>query len=199
MIESGGRVTISCSVHIGMDEQDISQETLCYEIDRLHDELGKVPSFQDMYEHGNYSVYTYSSRFGSWNEAIEAAGYSPRSSRDEYTRSELIAEINRVADVCDKRPTLDDIAEHGDISRNTYHNRFDSWNDTLEAAGFEPRRSTNRIDDTKLVAALQELKADIKEIPTTTHMDENGPYSSGVYINRYGSWKAALEAAGISD
>lgn len=182
-----------------MSEQDSSRAMLCDEINRLHDELGKVPSFQDMYEHGNYSVYTYSSRFGSWNEAIEAAGYSPRSSRDEYTRSELIAEIKRVADVCDKCPTLDDIAEHGNISRNTYHNRFYSWNDALEAAGFEPRRSTDRIDDAKLVAALQELKEGIEEVPTTTHMDENGPYSSGVYINRYGSWKAALEAVGISD
>lgn len=180
-----------------MSEQDLSQSKLCEEIDRLHTELGKMPSFQDMDEHGRYSVYTYSRTFGSWNEAIEAAGYTPRPSREKYTRNELIAEVQRVADVCDGKPTLSDIAEYGNISRNTYHNRFESWNKALELAGFAPRSSTDRISETDLLTALQQLTSTVDGVPTTTDMNENGPYSAGVYINRYGSWTEALESADV--
>lgn len=182
-----------------MSEQDLSQSKLCEEIDRLYKELEKVPSFQDMYEYGRYSVYTYTRTFGSWNEAIRAAGYSPRPSREKHTRSELIAEIQRVAEKCGRKPTLTDIADYSDISRNTYHNQFESWNNALEAAGFDPRRSTKRISEAELSAALQELTASVEGVPTTTDMDENGPYSPGVYINRYGSWKDALKTAGVLD
>ena len=180
-----------------MNEQNITQSKLCEEIDRLYAELEKVPSFQDMHERGEYSVYTYSRTFGSWNEAIEAAGYSPRSSREKHTRSELIAEVQRVADVCDGKPTLSDIAEHGNISRNTYHNRFDSWNDALEAAGFTPRTTNQRISDQQLKETLQKLATDVGRRPTTSDMKEHGPYSPGVYFNRFGSWDSALREAGV--
>jgi peptidoglycan/xylan/chitin deacetylase (PgdA/CDA1 family) len=58
--------------------EDISEEQLIAEIHRLHDELKKVSSYQEMNDHGEYSVYTYSRVFGSWNEAVESARYSSR-------------------------------------------------------------------------------------------------------------------------
>lgn len=180
-----------------VDQEPIPDEKLLAEISRLADELEKVPSFQDMNQHGTYSAPPYIRAFGSWNKAVEAAGYSSRASRDHHTREALLAEITRVADICDKKPTLADMAEHSDMSRSTYHNRFDSWNDALEAAGFSPRTTNQRISDYQLKQTLRELATDVGRRPTTTDMKEHGPYSPGVYINRFGSWDIALQEASV--
>ena len=178
-------------------QEPIPDEKLLAEISRLADELEKVPSFQDMNQHGTYSAPPYLRAFGSWNEAVEAAGYPPRASREQRTREALLAEITRVADVCDKKPALADMAEHSAISTNTYHNRFDSWNDALEAAGFTPRTTNQRISDQQLKETLQKLATDVGRRPTTSDMKEHGPYSPGVYFNRFGSWDSALREAGV--
>jgi hypothetical protein len=74
-------------------QEPIPDEKLLAEISRLADELEKVPSFQDMNQHGTYSAPPYIRAFGSWNKAVEAAGYSSRASRDHHTREALLAEI----------------------------------------------------------------------------------------------------------
>ncbi|MDB9233669.1 homing endonuclease associated repeat-containing protein [Halorubrum ezzemoulense] len=59
-----------------MTTEDASKDQLLNEIRRLHDELEKVPSYQEMNEHGGYSVYTYSRVFGSWNGTAESVDTS---------------------------------------------------------------------------------------------------------------------------
>lgn len=85
--------------------EDISEEQLIAKIHRLHDELEKVPSYQEMNDHGEYSVYTYFRVFGSWNEAVESAGYSSRSNPTPKSKDELSAGSERVAEKCNRKPT----------------------------------------------------------------------------------------------
>lgn len=50
---------------------------LLNELDRLYRELRRVPSKSHMAELGQFATRTYQSEFGSWNEAIRAAGMEP--------------------------------------------------------------------------------------------------------------------------
>ncbi|MFB6198989.1 MAG: homing endonuclease associated repeat-containing protein, partial [Halobacteriaceae archaeon] len=72
-----------------------SDEELLAEIERLA-EGDKPPTQAEMNEDGMVSAQTYHRRFGSWNNALESAGYGPnRPSR--YSDQELLDEIDRLA------------------------------------------------------------------------------------------------------
>jgi hypothetical protein len=55
-----------------------SRKALIAELERLGDELDKPPTSDEMVEYGAYSSRTYKDRFGSWNEALKAAGFRHR-------------------------------------------------------------------------------------------------------------------------
>lgn len=173
--------------------EGISKEQLLAEITRLRDELNKLPSFQEMNEHGEYSVYTYTQEFGSWNDAVEAAGYTPRANRESRSKEELITELKRLADSDDHSPSKRDMLESGSFSPNTYKSKFGSWNAALEAAGFSPRTQGQQITDDALRSELKTVTEQLGQKPTTTDMSEKGAYSPGTYIRRFGSWEEALE------
>lgn len=52
----------------------IPKDRLLADLNRVAEELGKSPSFNEYNEYGSYTGSTYKKRFGSWNEAKEAAG-----------------------------------------------------------------------------------------------------------------------------
>jgi hypothetical protein len=147
-----------------------------------------------MNDRGQYSVYTYSRVFGSWNDAIKAAGYTPRANRESRSKEELITELKRLADGDDQPPSEPDMLENGSFSPSTYISKFGSWNAALEAAGFSPRTQGQQITDDALRSELKTLTEQLGQKPTTTDMSEKGAYSPGTYIRRFGSWKEALES-----
>ena len=55
-------------------EGDIRSEELIQELRRLSDEVEGRPRREDMQEHGEYSYATYYRRYGSWQDALDAAG-----------------------------------------------------------------------------------------------------------------------------
>ncbi len=176
-----------------MSEESVSEAELINELHRLYTELSKVPSFQEMNDHGKYSVYTYSRVFGSWHDAVEAAGYTPRANRESRSKEELITELKRLADSDDHSPSEPDMLENGSFSPSTYKSKFGSWNAALEAAGFSPRTQGQQITDDALRSELKTLTEQLGQKPTTTDMSEKGAYSPGTYIRRFGSWEEALE------
>lgn len=60
-----------------------TDKELMTEIWRLTEHFGEPASSRDMDRFGEYSASTYSYRYGSWNEALEAAGLQPR---EPYTQ-----------------------------------------------------------------------------------------------------------------
>ena len=54
---------------------DIGEKELIAELDRLADDLGRRPTFNDMNEYGSYSAHTYVNNFGSWDSAVQEIGY----------------------------------------------------------------------------------------------------------------------------
>jgi len=175
----------------------LGRDELIQEIRRLEAELGKVPSSADMNESGQYSAPPYYRVFDSWNNAIKEAGYEPRKTRNPRSKDDLLTELRRVSKQCEDIPTKNDMAEYGDPAPDTYRATFGSWNAALKAAGFTPRTATKRISTDDLCAALCELADELGRPPKTSDMNQHGPYSAGTYYNRFGSWEAAIDAAGI--
>jgi hypothetical protein len=195
LIENGAVRVIKqhTSKQLIMSGENVTEAELINELHRLYTELSKVPSFQEMNDYSQYSVYTYSQVFGSWNDAIEAAGYTPRTDRESRSKKELRSELKRLADSNDNPPSKQEMLENGSISPTTYSSRFGSWNAALEAAGFSPRTQGQQITDDALRFELSRLTEELGQKPTTTDMAEKGSYSPGTYIRRFGSWGEALK------
>jgi len=119
------------------DRSRRSDDALQKELHRLQDELGRVPSTTDMNDHGSFSSGVYHNRWGSWNEALEAAGLTPRTQGTQQSRAELIAELQRLAEDLGRPPKTTDMDDAGTYSHGVYYNEFESWEAALEAAGFD--------------------------------------------------------------
>lgn len=96
----------------------------------------------DQYDrHGSVSSSTIIRRLDGWTDALSRAGLpsqAKRSSQNKYTKSELLSEIQRLADDLDREtPRLVDMKNHGKYSSSVYPTRFDTWNDAVEAAGLD--------------------------------------------------------------
>lgn len=57
----------------------------------------------------------------------------------KYTVEEVLDEIRRLAQRLDRVPTKRDMNECGKHGPKTYQDRWGSWSNAVEAAGFEPR------------------------------------------------------------
>jgi 5-methylcytosine-specific restriction endonuclease McrA len=63
----------------------LTRQNLLDEIHRLADEVRNPPRESDLEEHGKYSPPPYRDEFGSWTEAVDAAGLEPYENLDPYT------------------------------------------------------------------------------------------------------------------
>nr|WP_267665183.1 hypothetical protein [Halorubrum yunnanense] len=174
----------------------IPRDELIAELRWLRNEVGQIPTADQMDEHGAYAYITYYERFGSWADALEEAfGEVPDREWEHVSDAELIAELQRLAEANDgQRPTTVDVQERGTHARTTYRDRFGSWRDALKAAGFEPP-PPQRVTTEELLAELRRLHDDLGGRPTTTVVREHGSYSCQTYYSRFGSWDDALDAA----
>ena len=169
-----------------------SEEELLNEIRRLADGRDPPSASTDLKERGNICQQTFVNHFGSWNEAVRAAGYEPNT---PYSCDELIEEINRLADG-DTPPTTAQMKNEGKYSTGTYHRRFGRWNNAIREAGYEPNERQN-IPKKELIEEIHRL-GDAERPPTLLEM-ERGEFSQKTYCNRFGSWRAAVREAGYKD
>lgn len=178
----------------------VTRDELIQELQRVKDELGEPPSANDMREYGEYPVSTYRYRFGSWANALREAGFPPRSVGEPLPREDLIAELKRLAEKLERPPSAADMKTVGEYSTDAYRNHFGSWNNAVEAAGFDPTpEGGERLHRDELIEELSCLADDLGRPPTTTDMQEHGKYTLQPYYRQFGSWKAALKAAEIAE
>lgn len=170
-------------------------------LDAVTDELGHLPSADEMNAHdGSPSASTYRSRFGSWNEALAAAGFDA----DDVQTHDLAAlraalawltrELGRV-------PSPRDMDEAGRFSASAYRTHFGSWEAALTALNLSLPSRHPRLSNRQLIADLQSFanygSVGGTMIPSKRAMDTDGPHSSNLYTDRFGSWSAALIEAGL--
>lgn len=134
--ELGGHVT---GVH-RHDELTADPDVILDDIRRVADELGKPPTAKEMVEHGEYSQRVCQNKFGSWNEALRAAGYSPNR-KYRLTDQDLLDEINRLTEKLGRPPSSGEMNQAGKFHKCTYFERFGGWEETLDEAGYLQPRS----------------------------------------------------------
>lgn len=174
-IETGGQN--SAPVEEGPTRTELREE-----LDRLTDELGKVPKPAEMADRGDYDPAKYSAEFGGWKQAVAAA--------DVDIRQDLCEDLASVATKLEKRPTTSDVDRHGRYAPHRFYQYFDSWEAALDAAAVDQRSREQMIEE------LQRLE-DRAEVVAPTVMEENGVFSVNSYRSEFGSWSDALGAANI--
>ncbi|GGM52535.1 homing endonuclease associated repeat-containing protein [Haloarcula argentinensis] len=114
------------------------------------------------------------------------------------SRSELLAEIERLASMNGTVPRLQDMNESGKFSERPYWDEFGSWSEAIEAADIDvPDTRGQTYTDGELLGDLQSVAGDSQSV-TQAEYRERGEYSTGTFEDRFGTWNAALRAAGLS-
>jgi len=174
-------------------EQEADPKALLTDLERVADDLGRPPSRDEYEEHGAFTGPCFRNHFGSWNNAMEAAGFDIN--WEPADPDALLADIERLAEELGRTPMQQDVQEHGEYAVVTYHRHFGSWNAALEKVGLEPtiRRDIPREE---LLADLRRVDTLVDGRPSRSDHVEHGEFSSMTLADRFGSWDAAVQELG---
>lgn len=118
--------------------------------------------------------------------------------RKKIPRSDLLDELQRLADDLGRSPMTAEMDDCGKYSASTYQNRFGSWNDALRECGLAPREKEDvELTDEELLDELRRLADDLDRSPTMQDVREHGAYSPVTYHNRFGSFNDAKSEIGL--
>jgi hypothetical protein len=126
------------------------------------------------------------------------------STLDEYSEENLIAELQRVAAICEQQNTRLTLDRFNFLSRahsTTFRARFGSWTAALDRAQISvstaPRSKTLRKDD--LLEALKHFANENPNQPVTLEAFANrfGMYPTSI-TRRFGKWSEILAEVGLS-
>lgn len=135
---SWGAALEAADYELGKNQRNgIPDDELLAELRRLGGD--EPPTQAEMERNGRHWRGTYRERFGSWADALRAAGYEPhKRQRPGVSDEELLAELRELAG--DTPPTARKVREEGEYYPSTYRVHFGSWHDALKAAGYDTRR-----------------------------------------------------------
>lgn len=169
--------------------------------------LGHTPNYTELRKSTVLTHYPsyYSNLFGSYSEAISAAGLPPLPERCPVSNEELIVALRHKAEELGHRPRIRDVINDGDMySVELYYSRFGrSWPKVLEAAGLNDLPPKNSIPiELKRASAIKELQDEAKRLGRVLKSGDfehttKEHHSAGYYKYLFGSFSNALEAAGL--
>ena len=189
--------------------RNIPDEELLEDIKRVARKLGKDSLTTAEYTKGGgiFHWSTIINRFGGWLKALELSSLKVtpaqhtcslgRNNHGYIDDDQLIIDLRRVSAIFkSKTISSGDYKKHGYYSKETYSNRFGSWNNALIAAGLVPFDvvSGKRISENELIDEIGRMWIELGRQPTTTDI-KNGlsKYSLHAFERRFGSWRKALE------
>ncbi|PFJ23928.1 homing endonuclease associated repeat-containing protein [Bacillus cereus] len=123
--------------------------------------------------------------FGSWNEALRAAGLIPYYKNNQ----ELLEKLKRVSQELGKVPTVTECRQLN-LSVATYQRRFGSWNKALEIAGLPIQKKAYTNEE--LLKILQDRARTLGRAPKCNEVKQSYTIS-----RKFGSWQRALEEANL--
>jgi hypothetical protein len=179
------------------DQYEVSNAELLNEIKHLAKILEKTPSIKEMDESGKYSGTTYRDRFGTWNEAVLAAGLELNTGNTELSDATLIENMRDFALALDRTPTQKAMIEEGPHAPSTYVNHFGTWNEAVRKAGLEPNTQGSKPSDQDLIDELERVTMNLGKIPAQREFKQESEMSISAYHNHFGTWKAAIETSGL--
>lgn len=138
--------------------------------------------------------------FGSWRAGLAAAGLRAHT-REPWTRQDILAAVQEVARELGRPPTSAVASSDPRLPTAQVATRyFETWNATLRAARLKPNRvHPDERDDASIIAALQAFAAEHGRAPTGDEFNATqGAPAKNTVTRHFGSWNAALDAAGIA-
>lgn len=175
-----------------------TKEELLEDIEKVAAALSKTPSQLEYEEHGEHSYTTAQARFGTWNEAVSQAGLEPNNRRRaKIPKEELLNDLERVSESLDKTPTMEEYNNHGEFNKTTLAERFEGWNNAVEAAGLEPNNKFGPYTAEEAVEDIQKVADELGEAPIWDEYAECGKWSPQTIKEKFGTWPDAVEAAGL--
>lgn len=150
-----------------------------------------------------YSAACAKRYFGSWKKAIEAAGidYSALRSEHFWSRQRILRTIREIqgrgellnwSALNSRYPSLYRAARRPE--------NFGSWRKAVEAAGIEPAQViiNHQWTRKKIIEGIRKMAREGEDLSPRSVMRTHGPLFSAAKSPRYfGTWRAAVEAAGI--
>ncbi|MDF9747938.1 homing endonuclease associated repeat-containing protein [Natrinema salsiterrestre] len=119
----------------------------------------------------------------------------------EVTEDALVKEIQRFAEIIDEPPTEELVISYGEYESTAYETVFESWDQTLEEAGFNPADvpdwSDRKYTNAEILGEISDLAEELGHPPTTTEMNKYGDVTGGIGSLRFGSWANAISLAGL--
>jgi hypothetical protein len=143
--------------------------------------------------------------FGSWKAAIEAAGfdYDKVMRIKRWTPEEVLAEIQALyRQGADLRPSA--VAKHHQTLLVAARKRFGTWAKAVKAAGIDYEAYLRRQHQEWVEADKRYIIEEIRRLYREGRIDElSGAWRHHLTLfrkarHRFGSWKAAIEAAGLN-
>ncbi len=150
-------------------------------------------------KNGKYAISGFYRKFGSWKNALEKAGLLNK----KVTENDCLEDIKQVANQFpDFQLTFSLYIKHGKFNRNHIYKKFHKWSNALQKAGIN---NDNKIKIPKVIASEEDLLNDLKQAnkfkksneSLMTYYRKNGKHAVSTYNLRFGSWKNALEKAGL--
>jgi hypothetical protein len=127
----------------------------------------------------------------------------------ECSDAAILAELRRVAALVPDRAFLEsDFERLGRVGRNTIRRRFGSWFKALGTAGLAHRstdqiktrggHASSRMSDDEILSVLRELAVKLARTTLTkSDVFQHLPFSDEILRKRWGTMRAAFEAAGL--
>jgi len=153
----------------------------------------KIPRVKDI-----TSSWAIIKAFGTWNKAIEAAGYT--ACKTSYTEEEILVLLVSFHRENNRIPTQGDFTnkKHLYPSARTVCNKFGTWNKALEKAGLIVSNNIKRSDE-ELLTFLCKFYETYSRVPTAKDLSVLKDYPGATtIIRRFGSWNTALLLAGLT-
>ncbi len=160
-------------------------------------------------KYSGLSRFAVDKHFDKWSDACRAAGIAHGRSLAEQpkkphpTDEECIAELKRVAGL--RGVTALSSKQYNDyalISAKTLRRRFGSWRNALAAAGLVPTAAAKRQEPLTQEEGGQEMQrvaqALVRSHLTSEEFDAHGKVSAFRIVRVFGTWPAALQAAGLA-
>lgn len=157
-----------------------------FDVIKMYEEVkmrvGHVPQRQDF---DATTLYHIKKKYGGLTKLIQSLSDVPYTKKPD--NSSIVKEYKRIRKKIGRTPTLEDIVNHTEFSRNCFASY--PFTKLQRECGDRPHIERG-IDKEKLIEAYKALQKELDHPPSRKELDQKGKYRSSYYTQQWGTWKA---------